>query len=151
MPCCRFTYPCKSGSSVTFGPRAVKFPLLTSWTNFWPKCAKPQRLRFPLGEPRRRLGAIKRTLTFFLTLDDPTLPFDFEIGKIVKHAPQFRSAQFNPREKPRAPAPHRPPRKPWTSRKSDCEKSDAYRRLVPTKWIGVDEISAGEIRTPRNN
>jgi hypothetical protein len=32
-------------------------------------------------------------------LDDPTLPFDFEIGKIVKHAPQFRSAQFNPRQK----------------------------------------------------
>ena len=76
-----FTYPCKSGSSVTFGPRAVKLPLLTSWTNFWPKCAKPRRLRFPLGKPRRRLGAIEGTPTFFLTLDHPTLPFGFEIGK----------------------------------------------------------------------
>jgi hypothetical protein len=32
------------------------------------------------------LGAIKVTQTFFLTSDHPTLPFGFEIGKIVKYA-----------------------------------------------------------------
>jgi hypothetical protein len=55
-------------------------------TNFWPNVRNPRRLRFPLGEPRRRLGAIKGTPTFFLTSDHPALPFGFEIGKIVKYA-----------------------------------------------------------------
>jgi len=32
------------------------------------------------------LGAIKRTPTFFLASDHPTLPFGFEIGKSVKYA-----------------------------------------------------------------
>jgi len=32
------------------------------------------------------LGAIKGTPTFFLASDHPTLPFGFEIGKIVKYA-----------------------------------------------------------------
>jgi len=32
------------------------------------------------------LGAIKGTQPFFLTSDDPRLPFGFGIGKIVKYA-----------------------------------------------------------------
>jgi hypothetical protein len=32
-------------------------------------------------------------------LDHPTLPFGFEIGKIIKYAvPEFRSAGFDPRK-----------------------------------------------------
>ena len=68
--------------------------LFPSWTNFLAKCAKPRRLRFPLGEPRRRLGAIKGTPTFFLTSDHPTLPFGFEIHKIVKY-PGLNSDQLD--------------------------------------------------------
>jgi len=52
----------------------------------------------------------------------------FEIGKLVKYAGlNCDQAGFDAWEKPRASAAHRaqtvPPRKPWTSRKSDCEKS----------------------------
>jgi hypothetical protein len=59
-------------------------------------------------------------------LDDPTLPFDFEIGKIVKYA-GLNSDQLdlilgkNLARLLRI-EPSRPPRKPRTSRESDAAK-----------------------------
>ena len=58
---------------------------------------------------RRRLGAIKGTPTFFLTSDHQTLPFGFEIGKIVKYAGlNCNQLDLILGKKPRAPAPPKP-------------------------------------------
>jgi hypothetical protein len=88
------------------------------------------------------LGPIKETQTFFLTSDHPTLPFGFEIGKIVKYA-GLNSDQLNLilGEKPRAPAPHLAQivRRENHGHHANltAKNPDAYRRLVPRKWIGL--------------
>jgi hypothetical protein len=102
-----------------------------------------QRLRLPLAEPRRGLGAIKGTVTLFLSSDHPTLPFGFEIGKVVKYA------GFDPPEKPRAST-HRGqtvrPENHGHHANLATKSLDVYDRLVPRKWIGVNEISAEEMK-----
>jgi len=79
----------------------------------------------------------KATQTFFLT---PDLPFGFEIGKIVKNA-GLNSDQLDlilgkNLARPLASSPNRLPRKPWTSCKSDYEKSDVS-SVGAEKWIGL--------------
>ena len=91
------------------------------------KCAKPPEIEIPTSRAASAIGRDKRDANLFLTSAHPTLSFDFEIGKIVKYA-GLNSDQLdlifgkNLARLLRI-EPNRPPRKPWTSRKSDDEKS----------------------------
>jgi hypothetical protein len=86
------------------------------------------------------------------------LPFGFDIGKIVKYA-GLNSDQLDlilgknlARLLRIEPKPFAP--KTMASRNLTTKSPDAYRRLVPRKWMAyqslVNEISAEEVRTPRN-
>jgi len=96
---------------------------------FWGRCfltgqTSGQIFETPSGEPRRGLGAIKGDANLFLNFGPTDIAVWFRDRQDRQiRGPQFRSAGFDLRGKPRAAAPHRPPRKPWTSRKSDDEKS----------------------------
>jgi len=116
-------------------------------------------LRFPLGEARRRLGGIKAAANLFLTSDHPTLSFGFEIGKIVKYAGlNCDQLDLILGKKLRASGPHRAqtvrPENRGHHANLTTKSPDAYRRLVPRKWIGLSvtrgEISTEEMKTPRN-
>src|SRR4029077_252402 len=72
------------------------------------KSSKPQRLRFATWRAGRRLRAIKGDANLFLNFGPPDIAvrFPYRQDRQIR-GPQFRSAGFDPREKPREPAPHR--------------------------------------------
>src|SRR5262249_1334692 len=94
----------------------------------------------------------------FFTSDHAALPFGFEIGKFVKYA-GLNSHQLDlllgkTSCANSASSPNHPLQKPWTSRKSDAEKSRYISPVAAEKRVAyqslVDEISVEEMRTPRN-
>src|SRR5262249_16887418 len=94
----------------------------------------------------------------FFTSDHAALPFGFEIGKFVKYA-GLNSHQLDlllgkTSCANSASSPNHPLQKPWTSRKSDAEKSRYISPVAAEKRVAyqslVDEISVEEMRKPRN-
>jgi hypothetical protein len=97
-------------------------------------------------------GCDKRDVNLFLDLDHPSLPFGFKIGKIVKYTGPNSDQLVLVLGKNLARMVR--PKNHGDQANLTTKSPDAYRRLVPRKWIAhqslVNGISAEEMRTPRN-
>jgi hypothetical protein len=86
--------------------------------------------------------SMKTDANLFLTSDHPTLPFGFEIGKIVKYA-GLNSDQLDLILGKNLARLLRIESRPSASKTMDITQSltatspDAYRRLMWRKWIGL--------------